>query len=210
MDSNEIVFSKKFAIYSQRYISTYASGTIYVLFDSSFITDIADNLFKNERNVVVSIQNAPVYSDGSIKNEVTYETTSAINPQLKYKVTADKSNFGLVINSRFLITMLVIGGVSVILIGGSIFLAGMFYKPVGNIAKIISGSQSHSNITAGNNSFDEFNNISAKIHQLMLENTDYKEKIISIKPYAQKGMLHKILSDNSNICLLYTSDAADE
>lgn len=206
LDSNEIVFSKKFAIYSQRYISTYASGTIYVLFDSSFITDIADNLFKNERNVVVSIQNTPVYSDGSIKNEVTYETTSAINPQLKYKVTADKSNFGLVINSRFLITMLVIGGVSVILIGGSIFLAGMFYKPVGNIEKIISGSQSHSNITAGNNSYDEFNNISAKIHQLMLENTDYKEKIISIKPYAQKGMLHKILSDNSNIDIVNSPD----
>lgn len=206
LDSNEIVFSKKFAIYSQRYISTYASGTIYVLFDSSFITDIADNLFKNERNVVVSIQNTPVYSDGSIKNEVTYETTSAINPQLKYKVTADKSNFGLVINSRFLITMLVIGGVSVILIGGSIFLAGMFYKPVGNIEKIISGSQSHSNINAGNNSYDEFNNISAKIHQLMLENTDYKEKIISIKPYAQKGMLHKILSDNSNIDIVNSPD----
>lgn len=206
LDSNEIVFSKKFAIYSQRYISTYASGTIYVLFDSSFITDIADNLFKNERNVVVSIQNTPVYSDGSIKNEVTYETTSAINPQLKYKVTADKSNFGLVINSRFLITMLVIGGVSVILIGGSIFLAGMFYKPVGNIEKIISGSQSHSNITAGNNSYDEFNNISAKIHQLMLENTDYKEKIISIKPYAQKGMLHKILSNNSNIDIVNSTD----
>lgn len=206
LDSNEIVFSKKFAIYSQRYISTYASGTIYVLFDSSFITDIADNLFKNERNVVVSIQNTPVYSDGSIKNEVTYETTSAINPQLKYKVTADKSNFGLVINSRFLITMLVIGGVSVILIGGSIFLAGMFYKPVGNIAKIISGSQSHSNITADNNSYDEFNNISAKIHQLMLENTDYKEKIISIKPYAQKGMLHKILSNNSNIDIVNSPD----
>lgn len=206
LDSNEIVFSKKFAIYSQRYISTYASGTIYVLFDSSFITDIADNLFKNERNVVVSIQNTPVYSDGSIKNEVTYETTSAINPQLKYKVTADKSNFGLVINSRFLITMLVIGGVSVILIGGSIFLAGMFYKPVGNIEKIISGSQSHSNITAGNNSYDEFNNISAKIHQLMLENTDYKEKIISIKPYAQKGMLHKILSNNSNIDIVNSPD----
>lgn len=206
LDSNEIVFSKNFAIYSQRYISTYASGTIYVLFDSSFITDIADNLFKNERNVVVSIQNTPVYSDGSIKNEVTYETTSAINPQLKYKVTADKSNFGLVINSRFLITMLIIGGVSVILIGGSIFLAGMFYKPVGNIEKIISGSQSHSNINAGNNSYDEFNNISAKIHQLMLENTDYKEKIISIKPYAQKGMLHKILSDNSNIDIVNSPD----
>ncbi len=188
------------------YISTYASGTIYVLFDSSFITDIADNLFKNERNVVVSIQNTPVYSDGSIKNEVTYETTSAINPKLKYKVTADKSNFGLVINSRFLITMLIIGGVSVILIGGSIFLAGMFYKPVGNIEKIISGSQSHSNITAGNNSYDEFNNISAKIHQLMLENTDYKEKIISIKPYAQKGMLHKILSNNSNIDIVNSPD----
>lgn len=206
LDSNEIVFSKNFAIYSQRYISTYASGTIYVLFNSSFITDIADNLFKNERNVVVSIQNTPVYSDGSIKNEVTYETTSAINPQLKYKVTADKSNFGLVINSRFLITMLIIGGVSVILIGGSIFLAGMFYKPVGNIEKIISGSQSHSNINAGNNSYDEFNNISAKIHQLMLENTDYKEKIISIKPYAQKGMLHKILSDNSNIDIVNSPD----
>ena len=206
LDSNEIVFSKNFAIYSQRYISTYASGTIYVLFDSSFITDIADNLFKNEQNVVVSIQNTPVYSDGSIKNEVTYETTSAINPQLKYKVTADKSNFGLVINSRFLITMLIIGGVSVILIGGSIFLAGMFYKPVGNIEKIISGSQSHSNINAGNNSYDEFNNISAKIHQLMLENTDYKEKIISIKPYAQKGMLHKILSDNSNIDIVNSPD----
>lgn len=206
LDSNEIVFSKNFAIYSQRYISTYASGTIYVLFDSSFITDIADNLFKNERNVVVSIQNTPVYSDGSIKNEVTYETTSAINPQLKYKVTADKSNFGLVINSRFLITMLIIGGVSVILIGGSIFLAGMFYKPVGNIEKIISGSQSHSNINAGNNSYDEFNNISAKIHQLMLENTDYKEKIISIKPYAQKGMLHKILSDNNNIDIVNSPD----
>lgn len=206
LDSNEIIFSKKFAIYSQRYISTYASGTIYVLFDSSFITDIADNLFKNERNVVVSIQNTPVYSDGSIKNEVTYETTSAINPKLKYKVTADKSNFGLVINSRFLITMLIIGGVSVILIGGSIFLAGMFYKPVGNIEKIISGSQSHSNITAGNNSYDEFNNISAKIHQLMLENTDYKEKIISIKPYAQKGMLHKILSNNSNIDIVNSPD----
>ena len=206
MDSNEIIFSKKFAIYSQRYISTYASGTIYVLFDSSFIKDIADNLFKNERNVVVSIQNTPVYSDGSIKNEVTYETTSAINPKLKYKVTADKSNFGLVINSRFLITMLIIGGVSVILIGGSIFLAGMFYKPVGNIEKIISGSQSHSNITAGNNSYDEFNNISAKIHQLMLENTDYKEKIISIKPYAQKGMLHKILSNNSNIDIVNSPD----
>ena len=206
MDSNEIIFSKKFAIYSQRYISTYASGTIYVLFDLSFITDIADNLFKNERNVVVSIQNTPVYSDGSIKNEVTYETTSAINPKLKYKVTADKSNFGLVINSRFLITMLIIGGVSVILIGGSIFLAGMFYKPVGNIEKIISGSQSRSNITAGNNSYDEFNNISAKIHQLMLENTDYKEKIISIKPYAQKGMLHKILSNNSNIDIVNSPD----
>ena len=206
MDSNEIIFSKKFAIYSQRYISTYASGTIYVLFDSSFIKEIADNLFKNERNVVVSIQNTPVYSDGSIKNEVTYETTSAINPKLKYKVTADKSNFGLVINSRFLITMLIIGGVSVILIGGSIFLAGMFYKPVGNIEKIISGSQSHSNITAGNNSYDEFNNISAKIHQLMLENTDYKEKIISIKPYAQKGMLHKILSNNSNIDIVNSPD----
>ena len=129
LDSNEIIFSKKFAIYSQRYISTYASGTIYVLFDSSFIKEIADNLFKNERNVVVSIQNTPVYSDGSIKNEVTYETTSAINPKLKYKVTADKSNFGLVINSRFLITMLIIGGVSVILIGGSIFLAGMLKLP---------------------------------------------------------------------------------
>lgn len=188
MNNNTVIFNKEFAVYMQRYNTVYARGIICVLFDAGCIDSIVKDLFKAETNIRISMGDNIIYEAGTVDNPVEYIEVSALNSDCEYKIEADKNNFGMIFNGRFMIIFIIAQVLSIIFIIVSAYLSLRFYKPVGKIEKMV-GERS------GNAGSNEFDNISDGIRKLIYENNDYKEKIISIEPYVQKGILHSMMSE---------------
>lgn len=189
MNNSTVIFEKNFAVYTQRYNSVYANGLICILIDVSCVNSIVNDLFKEENNIRIYMGDDIIYETGDIKKNVEYISASALNSEYDYKIEVDKKNFAMIVNERFLIIIIAAQILSVLLIIISAFISVKFYKPVGEINKLV-------NPNKDNISNNEFDNISEGIKHLIYENNDYKEKIISIKPYAQKGILQGMLSDS--------------
>ncbi len=201
----DVLFQKNFAIYTQKYNSVYANGLICVLFDKSSIDSIIQDLFKNEDNIRIYMGDDVIYEAGTIKNPVTYSTFSALNNKYEYKIEVDKSNFGIMLNNRTLFIFVTVQVLGIILIIAAAIISGKFYKPVGVVEKLIGLNDDKAGTDdAGNNKKNgEFDIISEKIRNLIFENADYKEKMLSIRQYAQKGLLHGVLSNG------ISSDSSD-
>lgn len=216
LNNSEILFNKKFLIYAQEYSSAYAEGVICVLFDSGCMSSLLNEILEEYGNVQVFIGDECLYSRGDIKEGVWYETKSSLEPDLTYRMLADKNNFAVRIDSRFVISVSIAGVLCVVFIFAALYEAGKFYRPVDSIGDIIYGDKAsgsfgsdrgaglsensglnEASADGAKRSWNELETIAREIENLIGEKNGYKEHLISIKPYVQQGMFHEMLSGSS-------------
>lgn len=230
--NSEVVFNKEFIIYTQNYNSVYAKGVICVLYDKKSLIDMIDSQITHDMPINIYINDEPAYSYGDVKKPIEYNVSSVFNTGIDYKIEIDSSCFRFNTDYRFWISVVVAGVFCIILIISSLYMSKIFYTPLNNISRII-GINSENDVnetktkrnkksadkaadlgllrhTETDSGLDkEYDNIINGIKNLIGENNGYKERMISIKPYAQQGMLHGMLNNStepSKLSCMLTDD----
>ena len=180
----------------------------------------------------IYINDEPAYSYGDVKKPIEYNVSSVFNTGIDYKIEIDSSCFRFNTDYRFWISVVVAGVFCIILIISSLYMSKKFYTPLDNISTIIGinsenavnetktkrnkksadkaadlGLLRHTETDSGLDK--EYDNIINGIKNLIGENNGYKERMISIKPYAQQGMLHGMLNNStepSKLSCMLTDD----
>lgn len=228
--NSEVVFNKEFIIYTQNYNSVYAKGVICVLYDKESLSELIDSQITHDIPMNIYINDEPAYSYGAVKKPIEYNIKSAFNTGVDYRIEIDSSCFRFNTDCRFWISVVVAGGFCIILIFSSLYMSKKFYTPLDNISEIIGINQEDivSEVKRNKKSADkaansrrlihmdvdsgldkEYDNIINGIKNLIGENNGYKERMISIKPYAQQGMLHGMLNNSaepSKLSCMLTDD----
>ena len=228
--NSEVVFNKEFIIYTQNYNSVYAKGVICVLYDKKSLSDMIDSQITHDIPINIYINDEPAYSYGDVKKPIEYNVSSVFNTGIDYKIEIDSSCFRFNTDYRFWISVVVAGVFCIILIISSLYMSKKFYTPLDNISRIIginrenAVSETKRNKKSEDKAADlgllrhteadsgldkEYDNIINGIKNLIGENNGYKERMISIKPYAQQGMLHGMLNNStepSKLSCMLTDD----
>lgn len=193
-----------------------------------------DSQITHDMPINIYINDEPAYSYGDVKKPIEYNVSSVFNTGIDYKIEIDSSCFRFNTDYRFWISVVVAGVFCIILIISSLYMSKKFYTPLDNISTIIGinsenavnetktkrnrnkkssdkaadpGSLRHADADSGLDK--EYNNIINGIKNLIGENNGYKERMISIKPYAQQGMLHGMLNNStepSKLSCMLTDD----
>ena len=210
----------------------YAKGVICVLYDKKSLIDMIDSQITHDMPINIYINDEPAYSYGDVKKPIEYNVSSVFNTGIDYKIEIDSSCFRFNTDYRFWISVVVAGVFCIILIISSLYMSKKFYTPLDNISTIIGinsenavnetktkrnkksadkaadlGLLRHTETDSGLDK--EYDNIINGIKNLIGENNGYKERMISIKPYAQQGMLHGMLNNStepSKLSCMLTDD----
>ena len=210
----------------------YAKGVICVLYDKKSLSDMIDSQITHDMPINIYINDEPAYSYGDVKKPIEYNISSVFNTGIDYKIEIDSSCFRFNTDYRFWISVVVAGVFCIILIISSLYMSKKFYTPLDNISTIIGinsenavnetktkrnkksadkaadlGLLRHTETDSGLDK--EYDNIINGIKNLIGENNGYKERMISIKPYAQQGMLHGMLNNStepSKLSCMLTDD----
>lgn len=191
-----------------------------------------DSQITHDMPINIYINDEPAYSYGDVKKPIEYNVSSVFNTGIDYKIEIDSSCFRFNTDYRFWISVVVAGVFCIILIISSLYMSKKFYTPLNNISRII-GINSENDVneiktkrnkksadkaadlgllrhTETDSGLDkEYDNIINGIKNLIGENNGYKERMISIKPYAQQGMLHGMLNNStepSKLSCMLTDD----
>lgn len=187
---NDLIFKKECFIYGDNYYysSTAGSvnGTILVLFNKKSLETKLAALVGDCEGMSIYYKDTLLTSCGETK-AVAFQCKSSVDSNLTYEIYVSKKDFKMGFNTTVYIGMGFGLLISIIFIITAYKISKRYYSPIGNIAKIMEPAQ-----TAG----DEVDNIINGIQTLIGERNGYREKMITISPYARQGMLHGILNGN--------------
>lgn len=210
INNKEVVFNKEFIIYTQSYNSVYGKGIICVLYDKNCLDEIIESKVSDDTIMNLYINDELAYSKGNVENPIVYSNTSAFNNGIKYRVEIDKSNYSFKADLKFVASIVVAAVFCTGLIIIALYMSGRFYSPLEDIGTIINEKQlKKPEEVYYSDSDSEYKNIIQGIENLIGENNGYKERMISIKPYAQQGMIHGMISGSSQtdkIMCMFTDD----
>jgi AraC-like DNA-binding protein len=183
------VFQKQWIVYRKNYNSMINKGCVCILFDKNSIQNSVKDIIGDDTGISFYFNDEVICSDGTIQNAETFQAKSFTDNSITYKLIVDSAN----LKGSGNLFMSVAIGVAILLTALFIILAlGMsneYYQPFGNIEQMIGGS------IVGKGQ-DELKNIVSGIQKLIGERNGYREKMLTIKPYAQQGMFHGMLSGN--------------
>lgn len=184
------VFNKSFIVYNGYFNSIFNKGRVCVLFDKNSITDSVKKIIGDDTNLKFYFNDEQIYSHGDISKQIIFEKKSFINNDITYKIVVDSGN--LKVDGNLYMTVAI--SIAIVLCIGfiiiSLNLSNRYYQPFGNIERIIDD-----HIPVDDNS-NELENIILGIQNLIGERNGYREKMVTIKPYVQQGMIHGMLNGN--------------
>ena len=200
-------FSKEGLLYWDSY--TYRTGTevglCCVLVDFQKTFDQIESILTDEQGIRVLYQGKEIFTIGDVDSRPMALTQSGDN-DFSYELYAPK--FTLLKNNTILIGML-----TVLMIVAAIFIwiayweSKRYYKPIDYLGKMVSSQQGGTNPESKRNSEtkpnpdakpatenSEMNSIINGIEELIGEKNSYREKMLTITPYAGAGMFQAIVS----------------
>ncbi|BCJ93651.1 hypothetical protein acsn021_12200 [Anaerocolumna cellulosilytica] len=189
-NKNELTFNKESIIYGDNYYYSSSSGvvngTILVMFQKK-------SLETKLRNIVGEYNGMTLHYKGELITEygepegMVFQCASSVNRDLVYKIFVSKSAFQMGFQTSVYIGLGIGLLISVFFVFTAYIVSKRYYSPIGNIARIVEPVQAEG---------DEIENIISGIQTLIGERNGYREKMVTISPYARQGMLHGILNGN--------------
>lgn len=197
------IISKDYMIYADHYYAINSSaasysaanysaalnriskGTVMVLLEQDSLRSLAQSATEGAASAALTWGERTVFSAGEAA-DLTFTASSIVSDQLEYRLSVDSA----VLCPPYLLDSLlpVIGmaamGIAFILI--TYGLSKRYYQPIGHIGQMISQQPEASK--------NEIEDIMEGIRSLIGERNGYREKMVTISPYVQQGMLHAILS----------------
>lgn len=190
LNNSSTVFNKEWIIYTGGFNSVLNQGRVCVLFDKNSISNSVKNIIGDDTNIRFYFNDEQIYSSGNVSNQVLFDKKSFINNDITYKIVVDSSSLKKSGNlyMTVAISLAIILCIGFIMV--SLYLSNKYYQPFGSIEKII--DEHRPNDENGN----ELEHIISGIENLIGERNGYREKMVTIKPYVQQGMIHGMLNGN--------------
>lgn len=181
-------FNKKFLIFCDAYTYQNGSdiGTICILFDLDNLRSDINDILEEGYGVRILYNEEEIFSLGEDTGTL-YVKDSVRMPGLVYQVYAS-SNVSAETNRYFYFIVAVVVAVSVFFVAVAYWESRRYYMPIDHLEQMISTEQ--------NTSKDEMEKIIQGIQDLIGEKNSYREKMLTITPYAKTGMLHSMIIGN--------------
>ena len=185
--STAVVMNKGYLIYADNYSITFAGsamGTVLVLLEKSGLTSTVRGALEAMSGAEVLYRGEPLLSVGE-ESSHAFTCDSLVLDGLSYRAYLPQSALSAPLLSGALVPvlgMVLVGLVFILITSG---LSRRYYRPIGNIGQMIEREDGSSN---------EIEDILRGVRNLIGERNGYREKMITISPYARQGMLHSLLN----------------
>ena len=199
----EMLFYKEFLIYHSpfRYTSGPSKGSSCVLLDAKGLTSLLDQLVGEDGGWAVLWNDQPILNGGR-QDGVTFGSHSRSVTGLSYKVFADPKEFWLSADAIWTVALAAGLVVCVCYMILAYVFAYRYYKPLGYINQLIRKRGVAGKTETGvkkrreDDLENDMNRIVIEVENLVDERDNYKEHMITISPYVEKGIFHSLLSGN--------------
>lgn len=189
--SASMMVNKPFLIYADDYTpnGSTAKGTVLVLLEQSGLRSMTGEALLGVAGACLVRNGEQFFSYGDRQGEA-FSAQSMVIPGLEYRVYADESVFALPVNASLVTPVMIMGLLGFAFVAVTYRLSKRYYQPIDNIGQMIEQGGD------GGSGGDEIDEILEGVRSLIGERNGYRERMITISPYARRGMLHSLLSGN--------------
>lgn len=189
-DIYDLTFSKENIVYGDNY--SYSStkgivnGTILAMFNKKSLENKLSTIVGKYNGMTINYKENTVVSYG-ISKGVIFSCISGVDRNPVFHIYINKEDFKMELDDSVYFGVGFIVLTSILFVLTAYVMSNRYYSPIDNIVSIIMPPQSEG---------DEFDHIINGIQTLIGERNGYREKMVTISPYARQGMLHGILNGN--------------
>lgn len=181
-------FNKQCLLYCDAYTYQNGSGigTICILFDLKNFSNDIKKILGDDYGVNILYQGDLIFSHGE-ETKKMYEADSLKMPGLVCRIYAP---IGTAFEVDYFLYIIFCGilVISLVFVGFAYVESRKYYMPIDHLEQMVSTKQ--------NTSEDEMEKIIHGIQDLIGEKNRYREKMMTITPYAKTGMLHSMIAGN--------------
>jgi AraC-like DNA-binding protein len=196
-DSNRYSFQKKCLLYCDSYTYQNGSqiGTICILFDINNLVSDMESSIDEGYGYSILYNGDELFATGE-QNEKIYSSESERCPGLVCKVYAS-DNIAVEGNVIFHVLMVVMIVISLGFVWLAYWESRKYYMPIDNLDQMIKGEGVSRNFNGdGEKEVDKMESIISGIQSLIGEKNGYRERMMTITPYAKTGVLHSMITGN--------------
>ncbi|MGN0746970.1 MAG: helix-turn-helix transcriptional regulator [Aristaeellaceae bacterium] len=192
-----MVMNKEYLVYADDYTAfnytaypdgTAAKGTVLVLLELSGLKAMAREVLADASGFCM-LCGEDAFLTGGEETDYAFTAESMVSSRLRYRLYVPASAFAPPILRSVVIPVLGLALLGLLFIGVTYQLSKKYYQPIGSIGQMIER-------TGGNN--NEIDDILEGIRGLIGERNGYRERMVTITPYARQGMLHSLLGGGVN------------
>ena len=184
-NTSSMVMNKEFLIYADDYtaFSSTAQGTVLVLFEQSGLKSMMQSALRGTAGASLTHGGDVLLGFGG-ETEHAFTVGSMVVDDLLYTVYADKNMFAVPLTASVLMPMGVLALLGGVFLAVTYWFSKRYYQPIDNIGQMIEHPGGR----------DEIDGILEGVRSLIGERNGYRERMITITPYAKQGILHSLLS----------------
>lgn len=197
-DSNRYSFQKECLLYCDAYTYQNGSeiGTVCILFDLKNLRNNLDDAINDDYGLNILYGNREFITMGERKGKI-FSAESSCCPDLFYQVYAPVHIF-----TEENVVFYILLGIMVMISLGFVYLAyresRKYYMPIDHLDQLVKEEKGTRVVEAGGepegSRSDEMENLIHGIRNLIGEKNGYREKMMTITPYARTGVLHSMIT----------------
>ena len=187
-----LALNKDYIIYADRYsgfgATASARGMILILMEPSGFAKLASDKVPAACGLLLRQDGDTLLAQG-VESPLQFCVDSLVVEGLSYSVFLPESLLEPQFEPVSLLPLLLVLLLGIVFAAVTFQLAKRYYQPINNISRMM---EHHPD------SKDEFDGILTGIRDLIGERNGYREKMVTISPYAQQGMLHSIINGGAD------------
>lgn len=187
-NASTIMLNKQYLIYADAFLpfSTTGSsrGTILVLLEQSAISALARDTLPAVTGGCILRGDQTLLSFGETDAHV-FDAESMVQSGLTYREYANASAFIPPLSPALLAPVFACALLGLVFIACTYFFSKWYYRPIDNISHMIDPPEG---------GMQEMDDIISGISSLIGERNGYRERMVTITPYARQGVLHSLLN----------------
>lgn len=193
-DSKRYSFRKEYFLYLDYF--TYQNGTnvglICILFDLDTIEKEIQDILAPGSGIRIFLRGQEILSTGQPQG-MRYSLESNMIPEMSITLTVSSKDSLSQRDLAFYVILFMLLAASLLFVLLAYRFSRKNYRVIGDIEKLVHSGDDKKNgdrLSAE----EESSSIIREIEKMIVENTGYQEKMVTIMPYAKTGMLHGMLT----------------
>ncbi len=190
---SQITLNKEYLIYADTYtgfgIQSSMKGIVMVLLEKNILENSLRDRLGEDAGIRISRSGQTVYQTGPDSGRL-FTVTSLTDNSVAYEIQVPEKAFEVAFPLQVLVPILLAFLISLTFILLIYFQSRRFYRPIDHIRRMMDEEPGENKTGTGEN---EFESIISGITELIGERNGYRERMVTITPYARHGMLQAAL-----------------